>query len=277
MLRDSAAWLRRDLRTRLPVKTRAFILLLAGALAGCSPISQEPAQPADLFVATVVSDGPQPSVVVKALVKAESYRWEFYGADSGAPPFVVEGPGKTVVPYTWPSVGPGAYIVTLTVSRSSSGTGGGGGDGCCGPGPGPGNGSDVELETSSEYKVIRFAGCNELVPILFTTTWVGGITTSNFYPGQRVCVNAQESIGEELSYRITIVRVESMENPTPVAYPWATEPEYIITENPLYCFHIAGPGGCTGETWIFKVTLRIRDKHWKEATLTKFITSGCCP
>lgn len=139
---------------------------------------------------------------------------------------------------------------------------------------------------------MKFAGCAGLVPILFFTTWNGGRIGDTFYPWEKVCVSALESIGEGLTYRIEIVRVKSVDDPTPIPpdYPIPPDPsnpvtpptpppgvQYIITENPLYCFYIPGPGGCSGEMWTYRVTLRIRDKWWKEATLTKFIFVGCCP
>ena len=279
-------------------RTSLCILLLGGLLllSGCSSILQ-PSQdledfedledPEDTglsgtFTVQIISDGPKPSVVVRAHDrKADRYTWEFYGADTSQDPTIVEGGReRSVATHTWPEIGPGAFLIVLTVESGDPEEGEDGG--CCGPGPGGtgggmGGGSSDGYQIASSYQVVRFAGCAGLVPILFFTTWNGGRVGSTFYPWEKVCVNAMESVGEGLTYRIEIVRVVSENDPTPIPPDWATSVQYILTDDPLYCFYIPGPGGCSGDMWTYRVTLRIRDRWWKEATLTKFILVGCCP
>lgn len=217
-------------------------------------------------------------IILKALEIADTYMWTM---DDGTT--ITGGPEASSVTHTYADVG--IYVVGLVVERAGgggAGGGAGGGDGCCGPGPGGGGPGTTPTpgtpEIAASHKVVDLLGGSAtLYPVLFFSTWVGGYVTDSFYPGQRVCVNAQESRGEELTYRIEIVRVVSKDDPTPIPYPWATAVEYILTESPSYCWYIAGPGGCTGETWTFRVTLRIRDKHWREETVTRYIYSGCCP
>jgi len=258
----------------------SFLVLgfLAFMLAGC--VASTPVDSLDLqatFTVSIASEGPQPKIAVRAIERADVYRWDF---DDGT--IIEGGRDKAVVSHTYSEVG--VYVVVLTVTREGTGTGGSApGGGCCGPPPGvgpPGSGGGStpgEDEVASSFKIVNFAGCWDLVPILISSTWQGGYITSTFYPGQRVCLNAQESRGEGLTYRIEIVRVVSKNDPTPIPYPWKAEPEYILTDSPLYCFYIAGSGACEGETWTFRVTLRIRDKNWREATVTKYIYSTCCP
>lgn len=218
-------------------------------------------------------------IILKATEIADTYTWTF---DDGTT--VTGGPEVSSVTHTYADVG--IYVVGLVVERTGSGGAGGGaggGDGgCCGPGPGGGGAGSTPTpgtpEVAASHKIVDLLGGSAtLYPVLFFSTWVGGYVTDSFYPGQRVCVNAQESKGEGLTYRIEIVRVVSKDNPTPIPYPWASAVEYILTELPSYCFYIPGPGACTGETWTFRVTLRIRDKNWREDTVTKYIYSGCCP
>ncbi|HPD07461.1 MAG TPA: PKD domain-containing protein [Candidatus Bipolaricaulis sp.] len=225
-------------------------------------------------------------VILKAKDIADKYTWSF---DDGTT--ITGGMEVSSVTHTYSDLG--IYVVGLVVERGGGdgGSGGGtGGGGCCGPAPGGGGGSTPGTGTpeiaASHKAVDLLGGSDTLYPVLFFTTWVGGYVTDSFYPGQRVCVNAQESRGDGLTYRIEIVRVRSVEDPTPIPYCWGDEhggtlcePEirYILTDQPSFCWYIDGPGGCTGETWTFRVTLRIRDKHWREATVTRFIYSGCCP
>ncbi len=272
---------------------KALVVLLAVAsllLTSCA-ISPEPEEEGftAAFTVEIVSQGPRPTAAVRALEVADSYTWSFYQKDATVPPYVIEGTTPYAA-YTWPEVG--AYVIALTATRAGGGSGSNDDDGagCCGPGPGPGSGgsggTSGESVTASSFRVVKFEGCNNLVPILVFSTWQGGYITDFFYPGQRACINARESIGTKLTYRIEIVRVVSIDDPRPIPYPWARdtngdgepdEVEYIVTEDPLYCFYMPGPGGCSGETWTFRVTLRIRDADWNEATVTKFIYSGCCP
>lgn len=215
-------------------------------------------------------------VILKALDSADKYTWTL---DDGTT--ITGGREVSSVTHTYAELG--VYVVGLVVERTGNGNGGsnGSGGGCCGPGPGspgPNPPAPPAPEIAAKHKAVDLLGGSAtLVPVLFFTTWSGGHVTNSFYPWTRVCANAQESRGEALTYRIEIVRVTSTSDPTPIPYPWASSVEYILTDEPLYCFYIPGPGGCNGETWTFRVTLRIRDKFWREETVTKFIFSGCCP
>ena len=216
-----------------------------------------------------------PKVVVRATERADTYTWTWNDGTT-----TTGGPEAMSATHTYAE--PGIYSIGLIVTIAGGNAGGGGGDGgCCGPGPGgPGGGGGTpgEPQTASSHQLVDLTGgSHTLVPVLFFTTGVGGYHTDTFYPGQRVCALAYESKGEQLTYRLEIVRVASVSDPTPIAYPWASSVEYIVTDDPTFCWYIAGPGGCSGEMWTFRVTLRVRDRYWQEATVTKFIFSGCCP
>jgi len=257
-----------------------LVVVGAGLLSGCTgllPDGTDLDPYTATFTATVVS---QTKVAVDGRGSgAAKYTWDF-----GDGTIVTGGPAMAVASHAYADKD--VYVIQLTCEWVATKAGGSNGGDCCGPPPGPGGGGGGavvpgEPVIRTAYQVVdMLGGDGTLKPILITLNGWGGVASS-FYPGQKVCLWAGESIGEGLWYQMEIVRVVSAQDPTPIPYSWDdyTEPEirYIRTEQKQFCWYIGGPGNCSGEVWTFRVTLWISDSHGRRASTTKFIYSGCCP
>jgi len=264
-----------------------LVIGLALALSGCVQLFDDGPE-VDPYVAqfTATVAGISTVVVDAQASRADRYIWDF-GDGKG----IAGGPETAVVSHTYDKRD--VYVIIL-ICEWNTGTSGGGSadDGCCGPPPGPGGGGggstpSGEPTIRTAYRIVDMTGGeNTLKPILITLNGWGGVADS-FYPGQKVCLWAGESVGENLWYQMEIVRVVSEDDPTPIPYCWQEselggiicEPEirYIRTEEKSFCWYIAGPSHCSGETWTFRVTLWVSDAYGRRASTTKFIHSGCCP
>lgn len=242
------------------------------------------------FIAKVVS--PTKISVDGRASKASEYTWFF---DDGTDP-VTGGPEVAVYSHEYKE--PNVYVVRLVVKweddDSGGGGGGGNGGGCCGPRPGPrkpgGEGGETTETTGSAYQVVSLLNDNGITPILIV--WSVHGPTDFFYPWEQACFDLSESKGQDLVYWVEVVRVVSRDNPTPIPYDWdlpddpnnpvvpPTPPpgvEYIRWTGERNCIYIPGPGGCSGETWTFRVTVRATDRFGRSTTITKFLYTGCCP
>lgn len=101
--------------------------------------------------------------------------------------------------------------------------------------------------------------------------------SDSFYPGENVCFDLSQSIGDGLVYWVEVVRVVSRTDQTPIPYSWTDQIEYIRWGSERHCMFVPGPGGCSGETWTFRVIVKATDRWGRSATITKFFTTGCCP
>ena len=265
--------------------------VLALVLGGCDWTQTDPGPTERMaaFTAKVVS--PTKISVDGRASRASEYTWYF---DDGT---TVTG-GPEVAVYSHEYSEPNVYVVRLVVKweddDSEGGGGGGNGGGCCGPGPGPGNsggGSGVGIETTgSAYQVVSLLNDNGITPVLIV--WSVHGPTDFFYPWEQACFDLSESKGQDLVYWVEVVRVVSRDNPTPIPYDWdiPEEPgnpvnppnldpyvEYIRWTGERNCIYIPGPGGCSGEVWTFRVTVRATDRFGRSTTITKFLYTGCCP
>ncbi len=260
-----------------------FLLLVLGmALVSCTFVetSTQTNERIAAFTAKVVS--PTKISVDGRASRASKYTWYF---DDGTDP-VTGGPEVAVYSHEYKE--PNVYVVRLVVEWEDDYSEGGNGGGCCGPipgiGPGPGNtggGSGAGNETTgSAYQVVSLLDGNGITPILIM--WAVYGPSDSFYPGEKVCFDLSQSIGEDLVYWVEVVRVVSREDPTPIPYSWAGEEkprdvEYIRWTGERHCIYVQGPGLCSGEIWTFRVTVRATDRWGRSATLVKFFTTGCCP
>lgn len=234
---------------------RRLGLVLIGAavmvgLGGCDFAVTEPDPPvAAVLRVSILSDGRTAVLDARGSVGEElRFFW-----DLGAGMFE----GDPVVQQNF---GIGVFPVRLKVVGRGKAVPGGGGE-AGGP---PGGAADgVEFVEAWTYGVVDTAMKNTPTAIVFIHD-VGGNHGPAFWSGT-LTFNGSQSRGiSTLIYRWEIVRVDNNGNPTP--YRWATEPEYIVSDKPIFKAWLPGPTCEDGEpdAYRYRVKLAVRDENWQE-------------
>ncbi len=166
--------------------------------------------------------------------------------------------------------GIGTFPIRLMVRGRGEVAAGAPGAGRPGDPPGGGAAGDPEWIEDWTYGVVDTAQHNGPTAIIIIYD-VGRNHGPQFWSGNLTFHGGVSLVKQgPLSYRWEIVRVDGDGNPIP--YSWATEPEYIVSEQATFTRWIPGPSCLDQVPYRYRVTLRVRDANWQEDTAVMYIT-----
>lgn len=167
--------------------------------------------------------------------------------------------------------GIGVFPVRLKVVGRGAGTPGGGGGEPGGP-PGGGTPSTTEWVESWTYGVVDTALRDGPTAIILVLGIDCGVVNGHQCFAGKLTFRGDLSLVKAgpLTYRWEVVRVDPG-TLQPIPYPGYSEPEYIVSDQVEWSTWLWGGACYPVGTFLYRVTLRVRDANWVEDTKVIYI------